>query len=183
MSITQHITPHNLTKLATRIDSFSEKTGRAIAWLTLLMVLTQFAVVVLRYAFNTGWIALQESILFMHALVFLLGAAYTLQQDGHVRVDIFYQHLSSRGKAWVDILGSLLLLLPVMSFIFWISWEYVVSSWKLLEGSREAGGLPGVFLLKSSMLIMAGLLWLQGIAMLAQNACTLLGKPDEEKGA
>lgn len=177
-----HITPHSLTRLATWIDSLSKAVGHGIAWLTLLMVLTQFAVVVLRYAFNTGWIALQESILFMHALVFLLGAAYTLQQDGHVRVDIFYQRLSKRGQAWVDVLGCLLLLLPVATFIFWVSWEYVAASWRLLEGSREAGGLPGVFLLKSSMLAMAGLLWMQGIAMLARNTCTLLVHPDGEAG-
>lgn len=164
-----------LTRLASLLESLSELTGRGIAWLTLLMVLCQFAIVVLRYAFNIGWIAMQESILFMHALVFMLGAAYTLKQDGHVRVDIFYRKLGKRGKAWIDLLGTLVLLLPVNLFIFWISWDYVASSWALLEGSREAGGLPGVYLLKSSMLLMASLLILQGLAMLAHNLCTILG--------
>lgn len=171
--------PPTLTRLACLLESLSELTGRGIAWLTLLMVLCQFAIVVLRYAFNTGWIAMQESILFMHALVFMLGAAYTLKQDGHVRVDIFYRKLGARGKAWVDLLGTLILLLPVNLFIFWVSWDYVASSWALLEGSREAGGLPGVFLLKSTMLLMACLLVLQGLAMLARNLCTILGTDKE----
>jgi TRAP-type mannitol/chloroaromatic compound transport system permease small subunit len=166
---------HKLTTLARYIDSLSECIGRGIAWLTLFMVVTQFIIVILRYAFNTGWIAMQESILFMHALVFLLGAAYTLKHDAHVRVDIFYQRLAPRGKAWVDMLGTLLLLLPVSAFIFWISWDYVSSSWGLLEGSREAGGLPGVFLVKSSILVMASLLFLQAIAMLSRNLCILMG--------
>ncbi|WP_126457112.1 TRAP transporter small permease subunit [Sulfuriflexus mobilis] len=151
------------------IDAFSDACGRAIAWLTLLMVLTQFAVVVLRYLFDTGWIALQESILFMHALVFLLGAAYTLRHEGHVRVDIFYEHLSRRRQALVDGLGTLFLLWPVCAYILWASWGYVTNSWQLLEGSREAGGLPGVFLLKTSILLMASLLALQGLSMFLKN--------------
>lgn len=118
---------------------------------------------------------MQESILFMHALVFLLGAAYTLKQDAHVRVDIFYRKLGTKGKAWVDLLGTLFLLMPVSLFIFWVSWDYVASSWSLLEGSREAGGLPGVYLLKSSILIMASLLLLQGLAMLMRSLCKIMG--------
>ncbi|MGD8743032.1 MAG: TRAP transporter small permease subunit [Granulosicoccaceae bacterium] len=172
-----------LSRLAGAIDSLNEWTGRSIAWLTLLMVLVQFAIVVLRYAFNIGWIAVQESILFMHALVFLLGAAFTLKRDAHVRVDIFYSRMSPRGKAMVDLLGTLALLLPVSLFIFITSWEYVTSSWHLLEGSREAGGLPGVFLLKSTILLMAGLLVLQGGAMLARSLVTLLGTEPDGGGA
>ena len=165
---------HLACRMSVAIDNLSNWTGRTIAWLTLLMVLVQFTIVVLRYAFNTGWIAMQESILFMHALVFMLGAAFTLQRDAHVRVDIFYNRLSVRGKAIVDLLGTLLLLLPVCVFIFAMSWGYVTESWRLLEGSREAGGLPGVFLLKTTMLLMAGLLVLQGIANLARNLVILL---------
>lgn len=172
----------NLVRLAAAIECLGEWTGRGIAWLTLLMVLVQFGVVVLRYAFNTGWIAMQESILFLHALVFMLGAAYTLKHDAHVRVDIFYSKFGARGKALVDLFGSLLLLLPVSLFLFAISWEYVVESWRLLEGSREAGGLPGVFLLKSAIPLMAGLLVLQGLAILARSLCRLLGVDDERTG-
>ena len=162
------------------LDNLSENIGRTIAWLTLLMVITQFTVVVLRYLFNIGWIAMQESILYMHALVFMLGAAYTLKHNAHVRVDIFYHKMTHRGKAWVDVLGTLLLLLPVCIFIFSYSWEYVANSWALLESSREAGGLPGLFVLKTSLLAMAGLLGLQGISLLLKNLLVLLN-PDAGK--
>lgn len=165
-----------ITHIATLIDNFSDACGRAIAWLTLGMVLTQFAVVILRYVFETGWIAMQESILFMHGLVFLLGAAYTLRHDGHVRVDIFYRHLSRRGQALVDVLGTLFLLLPVCAYIFFASLEYVTESWELFEGSREAGGLPGVFLLKTSILLMAVLFSLQGLSLLLRNLLILFGE-------
>jgi TRAP-type mannitol/chloroaromatic compound transport system permease small subunit len=167
-----------IDRIARLIDDFSDACGRAIAWLTLCMVLTQFAVVILRYVFEIGWIAMQESILFMHALVFLLGAAYTLRHEGHVRVDIFYRHLSRQAQALVDVLGTLFLLLPVCGYIFWTSWGYVTDSWQLFEGSREAGGLPGVFLLKTSILLMAGLLSLQGLSMLLKNVVIIFSREE-----
>lgn len=153
-----------LDKIARLFDRLNEITGRTISWLTLGMVVITFAVVLLRYLFNTGWIAMQESITFMHALVFMLGAAFTLKHEGHVRVDIFYRTFSPRKRALIDLFGFLFLLLPVTGFIFLISWDYVASSWALMEGSREAGGLPGVFLLKSVLLIMPALLLLQGLS-------------------
>ncbi len=152
--------------IATKIEQFIDWTGRCVSWLLLFMVVTTFAVVVLRYMFDTGWIALQESVSYLHSTVFLLGAAYTLKQDGHVRVDIFYTRLSEQGKAMVDLVGHTLILVPVMVFIIWVSWPYVSASWQVSEGSREAGGLPGVYLLKSLILIMAGLLIIQGIALI-----------------
>jgi len=164
---------HNIIK---QINNFIEWTGRTISWLTLGMVLMTFIVVFLRYAFNIGWIALQESISYMHALVFLIGAAYTLQHNEHVRVDIIYQKLSKRGRTWIDLLGNLFILLPVMLFIFWISWDYVIDSWNVLESSREAGGLPGVYLLKSSILLMSALLILQSIAHTLSALSILLDK-------
>lgn len=165
-----------LGRLADGIDALSEWSGRAVSWLTLAMVLVTFAIVVLRYVFSLGWIAVQESVLFMHALVFLLGAAFTLKREGHVRVDIFYRKLGAKGRAAVDLAGALLLLLPVCGFIFWVSWDYVAASWALQEGSREAGGLPGVFLLKSAILAMAGLLILQGVAQVLRAVITLGGR-------
>ncbi|WP_232023940.1 TRAP transporter small permease subunit [Sulfurivermis fontis] len=168
-----------LERIAAVIDALSEWTGRLIAWLTLAMVLVTCAVVVLRYAFNLGWIALQESITYLHALVFMLGAAYTLRHDGHVRVDIFYRRLSPRGQAWVDLLGSLLLLLPVCVFILWISWDYVAASWSLLEGSRDAGGLPLVYLLKSVIPLMALLLLIQGLGQALRSLLVLRGHPED----
>ncbi len=142
------------------------------------MVLITFAVVVLRYAFNTGWIAMQESITYLHALVFMLGAAYTLEQGGHVRVDIFYQKFSEKGRAWVNLLGTALLLYPLMIFIAWISWDYVSESWKVMEGSREAGGLPGVFLLKTLLLLMPVAVMLQGLALMLRSLAVIRGKQD-----
>jgi len=151
---------------STRIEQFIDWTGRSISWLVLAMVLVTFLVVVLRYVFDTGWIALQESTSYLHSVVFLVGAAYTLKQNAHVRVDIFYDRLSKTGKAWVDLFGHLFILMPVMLFILWVSWPYVVDAWRVHEGSREAGGLPGVYLLKSLILIMASLLMLQGVALI-----------------
>ncbi|MCF6355111.1 MAG: TRAP transporter small permease subunit [Candidatus Polarisedimenticolaceae bacterium] len=160
-------------------ESVSDWVGRAASWLSLLMVLVTFAVVVLRYAFDLGWIAMQESITYMHAVLFLSGVAYTLRHQGHVRVDIFYRRFSKRTQAWVDLFGTLFLLMPVCLFIFFISWDYVASSWSLFEGSREAGGLDGVFLLKSMILVMAGLLVLQGLAILLRCKLLLGGYIDQ----
>ncbi|MGB5278215.1 MAG: TRAP transporter small permease subunit [Gammaproteobacteria bacterium] len=155
--------------LINTIERFIDWSGRTVSWLTLFMVLVTFIVVVLRYVFDIGWIALQESITYMHALVFLVGAAWAMQQQAHVRVDIFYSRFSARTRAWIDLLGSLLFLLPVMVFIAWISWAYVVDSWGVLEGSREAGGLPAVFLLKSLILVLAALLILQALVQVARS--------------
>lgn len=154
---------------ADAIERFIDWCGRAVSWLTLFMVIVTFIVVVLRYLFDTGWIAVQESISYMHAAVFLVGAAYTLQQDAHVRVDIFYSRFGEQARAWVNLCGALFMLMPFMFFIGWMSWEYVLDSWDVLEGSREAGGLPGVFLLKSLILVMAALLMLQATAQVLRN--------------
>jgi len=151
--------------IANRLERFIDWTGRMVSWLVLAMVTIMFLVVVLRYVFDTGWIALQESISYFHSIVFLMGAAYTLQQDAHVRVDIFYSRLSNIGKAWVNLLGHIFILLPVMVFIIWISWPYVMNAWEVKESSREAGGLPGVYLIKSLILMMATLLIVQAGAL------------------
>jgi TRAP-type mannitol/chloroaromatic compound transport system permease small subunit len=158
------------------LERLSEVSGRLVSWLTLGMVLVTFLVVVLRYAFDTGWIAMQESVSFMHALVFMLGAAFTLRHDGHVRVDIFYGRYGRRGRAVIDLLGTLLLLLPTSTFILWMGWEYVANAWAVREGSREAGGLPGVYLLKTLILIMPILLILQGLAWVLQAVLVLTGR-------
>jgi len=160
-------------EISTKLEQFIDWTGRTVSWLVLAMVLVTFLVVVLRYVFDMGWIALQESISYFHSIVFLVGAAYTLKQNGHVRVDIFYNRLGDHGRAWVDLIGHLFILMPVMVFILWISWPYVAESWRVTEGSREAGGLAGVFLLKSLIFIMAGLLILQGLALILRALLTV----------
>ena len=156
------------------IESFIDWTGRTVSWLSLFLVLVTFTVVVLRYAFDSGSIALQEVSTYLHATIFLAGMAYTLQQDAHVRVDIFYTRFSKQTKAWVDLFGALFLLLPFMLFVSWISWIYIADSWSVFEGSREAGGLPGVFLLKSLILVMTTLLSLQAFTQIARNIETIM---------
>lgn len=155
-------------KALTVIETVIERIGRAVAWLALSMVLVMLVIVILRYLFNEGSIKLQESVIYFHSAVFLLGAAYTLQQDGHVRVDIFYRGMSECRRALVDACGVLFLLLPTCLFVFLVSLPYVSASWRLFEGSREPGGLPGVFLLKTMIPVAMALLILQGLALLVR---------------
>lgn len=164
---------HNTLKW---LDKFTNTTGKLVAWLTLIMVLLSFGIVLLRYAFNLGWVASQESVLYMHAMVFMLGAAYTLKHDGHVRVDIFYQKMSVKNKAKVNLFGCLFLLMPVSLFIFFISVDYVAQSWQIQEKSAEAGGLAFVYLNKSLLLLLPITLILQGIAELIRNSLIIFGK-------
>ncbi|WP_232800154.1 TRAP transporter small permease subunit [Motilimonas sp. E26] len=159
------------------INQSSDWLGRALAWLLLVMVLLVLVVVLLRYGFAYGSIGLQESTLYLHAMTFMLGAGYTLKYDDHVRVDVFYRNFSPKTKAWVDIIGFTFLLLPVCLFLFFSSWDYVMGSWRLLEGSPEPGGLPLVFILKTNLLLMPLLLLLQGISQTLINVLTLLDQP------
>ncbi len=158
------------------IDAVSEGIGRLVSWLTLAMVLITFAVVVARYVFEAGSIAVQESITYLHATVFLLGAAFSLKHEQHVRVDIFYKEMSERRRAWVDVLGVLFLLIPTCGFVFLISLDYVGSAWSIRESSREAGGLPLVYVLKTLIPVFALLLTVQGIALMLSRI-RLLRKP------
>lgn len=153
-----------LRRVCASLDAVAETTGRAVAWLTLAMVLATMAVVVLRYGFSIGVIWLQESVTWMHGLVFMLGAAWTLRHDGHVRVDLFYSRMEPRRRALVDLIGTLLLLVPTCAWLLVESLPYVASSWRALERSRESGGLPALYLLKAVIPVMAGLLMLQGLS-------------------
>jgi len=139
------------------------------------MVLMTFLIVVLRYAFDTGVIWMQESLTWMHAAVFMLGAAYTLQDDGHVRVDIFYREMSARHKAWVDLIGVLLFLFPLCGFFVYESFDYVAAAWSIGEISRDAGGLPypAIPLLKSILILMPAAIILQGLSMLLLSLQTI----------
>ncbi len=159
------------------IDRFSALTGRITAWLALVMVLVTCVVVILRYVFDLGFIWLQESVTWMHAVVFMLGAAYALQRDEHVRVDVFYREFNLRRRAIVDIAGVLVFLLPLCLYLGWSAWDFVAASWKIREASRESGGLPYpmVPLLKSVLILMPALLTLQGIALLLRSIAVLRG--------
>jgi len=159
------------------IDRISAATGRAAAWLTLAMVIVTFVIVVMRYVFDAGLIWLQETLTWMHAAVFMLGAAYTLQQEEHVRVDIFYREMSEQRRAWVNLLGVLFFIFPMCGFFIWTAWQYVVASWSIGEVSRNAGGLPFPFvpLLKSVLIVMPVAVGLQGLSLLLRSVHRLKG--------
>mgnify|MGYP003633307470 FL=1 len=153
------------------LDRLSIQIGKASAWLTLFMVLVTFVIVVMRYVFDAGLIWLQESVVWMHAFVFMVGAAYTLQAEEHVRVDIFYRNMSPGRRAWVDLLGVVVFLLPLCLFLGFKAWDFVAVSWRLQEASRESGGLPYplIPMLKSILLLMPLTLGLQGIALFMRS--------------
>lgn len=163
-----------LHKIINRIDQFTLLVGRSIAWLTLLMMLVTCTVVALRYGPQIGSIALQESITYLHATVFLLGCSFTLQRGGHVRVDIFYRRFTAKRRALIDFLGGLLFLIPLCLFILWSCWDYVAQAWAIKESSPEAGGLPAVFVLKTLMPVMAICLLIQGIGETLRNFLRLI---------
>jgi TRAP-type mannitol/chloroaromatic compound transport system permease small subunit len=167
--------------IAAAIDRTIAAIGRAAAWCCLYVVLAEFAVVVLRYALGLGSIRLQESVLYAHAAVFMLAAAWTLQVDGHVRVDIFYAQAKPRTRAVIDLVGAIIFLFPVAIAIAVLSLPYVARSWAIFERSREASGLPFVYLLKTLIPLFALLIGLQGVAQ-AIRAALILGGQHESHG-
>lgn len=174
-STTSTRSPRGSLHLLQRIDLFTERTGGAIAWLNLAMVILMCVVVVLRYAFNVSLVAVQEGVMYLHAFIFMLASAYTLKSNDHVRVDIFYQRFSPKQQAVVNLLGTLLLLLPTILFIAFASWNYVLSAWRIHEVSQEASGIPLVYLLKTLIPVMVGLLFIQAMAELLRNLLILSG--------
>jgi TRAP-type mannitol/chloroaromatic compound transport system permease small subunit len=171
-----------LSGLVRRIDRFTEVSGRLLSWLTIAMVVLVVVVVVTRYFLEMGSIALQESVTYLHATVFMLGLAFTLKRGGHVRVDIFYRNYSERTKALVNLIGGLLFLTPFCVLIFVSSWDYVLASWAILEASSENDGIAAIYLLKTLMLVMPVTLLLQGIAEILRALLILKGeaKPPSE---
>ncbi len=157
------------------LDRISTVTGKAAAWLTLFMVVVTFVVVVMRKLLDVGFIWVQESVVWMHAVVFMLGAAYTLRREEHVRVDVFYRVMSPRRRAWVDLVGVVIFLLPVCAFLAWNSFDFVTQSWSIREASRESGGLPYPFvpMLKSVILLMPLAVALQGLSLFLRSLRTI----------
>ena len=149
------------------LDRISSATGRAASWLTLLMVVGTFVIVLLRYALDSGVVWLQEAVTWMHAMVFMLGAAYTLQRDEHVRVDIFYREMNQQKQALVNLFGIVLFVVPVCLFFVLESYEYVKISWSIREVSRDSGGLPYPFIpiLKSLLIVMPITVLLQSVSL------------------
>lgn len=156
--------------------------GRGASWLLLAVVLLTFGIVVMRYGLNLGWIWLQELVLYLHAAVFLLAAAWAFQADEHVRVDIFYRDKSELHKARVNLLGTLLFVVPFSVYLLWVGWDYVGASWRVFEGSREAGGLDFVYLLKSLMLALPVLLLIQSFDTIMKCLAVLRGNNGETTG-
>jgi len=167
---------NRLKSIANAIDATNDWIGRGISWLTLGMVLVTLAVVLMRYIFGLGSTLLQESIVYMHATVFMVCAGYALVHNGHVRCDVFYGAASLRTKAIIDIVGTFLFLIPMCILIVWVAWPYAAASWAVLEGSPEGRmGIPAVFLLKTLVLVFAGLLALQAVSLVLQSALLLAG--------
>ena len=167
-----------LTNIELLINRINEWLGRTVAWFILAMVIITFFNVVMRYGFNFGLIAIQESVVYLHSFVFMLAIAYTYKHNEHVRVDIFYSKYSQIKKAWVDLLGTLFLLLPFCIYLIFSSWQYAANSWVLLEGSREAGGLPFLYILKTLVPLMPALLLLQGLATICKCLLTIKTKAE-----
>ncbi|MGI9308150.1 MAG: TRAP transporter small permease subunit [Gammaproteobacteria bacterium] len=172
-----------LSSLAQYIEKTNRVIGHAVAWLTALMVVLTVTVVFLRYWFDLGWIWMQESVTWAHAAVFMLAAAYTLAEDEHVRVDIFYRGMSAKGKALVNAAGACLFLIPVAAVLLWYSIDYVSLSWRIGETSNEAGGLvyPFPSLMKSFIPLMSVLLILQGLALLVRSLGIIRGGEQEHQ--
>lgn len=175
-----------LLSLARIIDAINDLIGRAVSWLALIMVLTQFAVVLMRYVFGLSSIYMQESIVYMHAIIFLAASGYTLLHDGHVRVDIFYGSASMRGRALINLIGVCMLLLPMAVTTLLASFNYVLQSWSVFEVSQEGTGLPLIFALKTFIWVFAAVLILQGISLAIRSIAVLKGiettpTPDAEE--
>jgi TRAP-type mannitol/chloroaromatic compound transport system permease small subunit len=169
--------------LARRIDTMNEGIGRAVCWLTVLMIGIGAFNAIARYLGRSLGVQLSSNALlelqwYLFSLLFLLGAAYTLRHDGHVRVDLLYGRAGPHGQAWIDLLGTVLFLLPVSGLMLWLSWPAVRNSWKVAERSPDPGGLPR-YPLKAVILLAFALLILQGIAIVIRRIAFLRGTPSE----
>jgi TRAP-type mannitol/chloroaromatic compound transport system permease small subunit len=160
------------------VDWLNEQVGRVVSWLTLLTVLICASVVLLRYGLSEGFVWMQELYVWAGGAIFMLGAGYTLLHNGHVRVDIFYVRASPKGRAWIDLLGTLVFLLPWLVLVAVMAWPYVRASWMISEASAQTGGMPGQFIFKGVLLAFCVLLGLQGLAMAARSILVLAGRED-----
>jgi len=159
------------------VGALVDAVGRVLAWLVPLLVLLVFGLVLVRYGFDLGSIAAQEATQWLHGIIFMFGMAVALRQGRHVRVDVFQQRWSARRRAWIELLGTALLLLPFAALLLWLGLEYAAASWSMNEGSREPGGLPALYLLKAVIPLAALLLLLQGIVDLLRAIRALRGAP------
>jgi TRAP-type mannitol/chloroaromatic compound transport system permease small subunit len=171
--------PTNIAKFTQFFSCPGVLLGQWVSWLTLAMLIILSINVLASWLFNKSSILLSESITWMHSANFLLAMAYTLNRNNHVRVDIFYAKMSIKAKAWVDLLGTLILLIPVSLFILWSSWSYVLLSWRIGETSAEAGGIPATYILKGFLMVMPVLLLLEAIHQVTLQLSTITRKTAE----
>lgn len=165
------------------IDGLNEWVGRGVAWVTLALVLVIFVDVVMRYLFNTSFVFTQELEWHLFGFIFLIGAGYTLLHDGHVRVDIIYQRLGFKGQAWINLMGVIVFLIPGCLMIIITSFKFVLTSFLILEGSPDPGGIPFRFIVKGFIPAGFSLLLLQGLSLGVHSLLQILGveTPKEEK--
>jgi TRAP-type mannitol/chloroaromatic compound transport system permease small subunit len=172
-----------LIAISKTIDTLNEWIGRGVSWVSLLLVLVVFVDVVMRYLFNTSYVFTQELEWHLFAFIFLIGAGYTLLHDGHVRVDIIYQRLGFKGQAWVNLIGVFIFLIPGCILIMATSYKFAYTSFSIMEGSPDPGGIPFRFILKSCITIGFGLLLLQGISLALHSLLQILGIEKEKEAA
>lgn len=175
--------PLSLHTFASGLQAFTQFIGKTCRWFSLAMVIVTCLVVILRYLFDYSSIAMQETVMYLHASLFMLGAAYTWQQQGHVRVDVLYHKWSKPIQQRIDLLGTLFLLLPTCLFLIYISWDYVLMSWAYSEKSHEAGGLPFVYLLKTLIITLPLLLIIQAISNVLSSFLNLNQDPKAEENS
>jgi len=164
------------------IDVMNQWVGKGVAWVTLGLVAVVFIDVVMRYAFKSSFVFTQELEWHLFAFIFLIGAGYTLFHDGHVRVDIIYQRLNAKGRAWINLLWVLLFLIPGCVMIIATSWHFVLRSWAVLEGSPDPGGIHFRFLVKGCIPLGFTLLLLQGISLGIKSLLQLIDPQGEKEG-
>jgi len=190
---------NKLTTIIHWLDTFAEYSGRIVSWLVLLLVMLTLIVAIPRYLLSSEWFlglqllsldweairsvysrnvnALNDSIQYVHAIIFMVGVSYALKCGDHVRIDIVYRNLKPRTRAWVNIIGSLLLFYPMFIFMLVMSWQYVFNAWAIMESSSRPGGLPLVYVLKTFLLIMPIMMMTQGTAILLRNIQVLRTDP------
>lgn len=164
-----------LKRISELIDALNERVGRFVSWITALLVLVVFGDVVMRYLLNISFVFTQELEWHLFGFIFLVGAGYTLLNDGHVRVDIIYQRLGAKGQAWINLLGCMLFLFPGVILIFYTSLDFVASSFAVLEGSPDPGGIPLRFIIKSCIPAGMVLLFLQGVSLVIHSLRIIMG--------
>jgi len=175
-----HKAPNKFQAYISFANNLSDFCGRIVAWLVVAMILMTIALVTTQFFFNSSSNMAEESVIYMFGILFMIGVSYTLRHDNHVRVDIFYSKMSVRNRAWVDLIGTLIFLVPFCIVVFWKSLRPVIKSWGILEGALD-NGIPAIFLLKSFLLVMPVLVLIQGFAIALVCVQTIRSNEQQER--